>query len=160
MRTSWFLVFPLILLFYFRGIAQNSEQEKYEALKSIINNKDFRFIPQSATTMKGNTLPVDPGYELKLMTDSLSVDLPFFGAGYDTNFGAGDEVKFNTKEYAYSMEPTKKGGWIINIIPKDDSKISRIYMNITQAGYCTLQLKISSQQHISYYGAMGDNLPH
>ena len=160
MRASKFTMLPLLLVFCLHGLAQNSDQEKYEALKSIINNKDFRFLPQSATTTKGNTLPVDPGFELKIMTDSLIVDLPFFGTGYDTNFGSNDEVKINTKEYTYSAETTKKGGWSITIVPKDKSKFERIYMNITSAGYCTMQLKISSQQHISYYGAMGDNLPH
>jgi hypothetical protein len=153
------IALPLLTLFCFSGITQNIDSEKYDALKSIINNKEYRFVPQSATTSKGNTFPVDPGFQLRMMTDSLSVDLPFYETGYETNFGANtDQVKFGTRKFSYTSETTKKGGWDIIIIPKDDYKISRINLNIRPDGFCTLQLKVSSQQHISFYGAIGDNL--
>ena len=55
------LMFLFALLSTVKGLSQNTDQEKYEALKTVINNKEFRFMPQSANTMKGSTLPVDPG---------------------------------------------------------------------------------------------------
>jgi hypothetical protein len=153
------LILSFLLIFCLQGLTQTKDPDKYDALKTIINNKEYRFVPQSATTSKGNTFPVDPGFQLRMMTDSISVDLPFYETGYETNFGANtDQVKFGTKQFSYTAETTKKGGWNITIVPKDDYKISRINLNIRADGFCTLQLKASSQQHISFYGAIGDNL--
>jgi hypothetical protein len=155
------LVFLFPLLFYVKGLAQNTDQENYDALKTVINNKEFRFMAQSANTMKGSTLPVDPGYELKLMTDSLKVDFPYFENGYSANFGTNDDVvKYNSRNFTYSAEMTKKGGWNINIIPKDNTDIKKMSMNISNAGYCTLRINFSHRDPISFYGTIGDNLSH
>jgi len=153
------LILPLMMIICLKGLSQATDQEKSESLKTIIGNKDFRFLPQSATTMKGNTSQLDPGYELKLMADSISVDLPFFEEGYSVAFGSNDDkVKFNSKQFTYSAEATKKGGWNITIIPKKDPKINKIYLNILPTGYGTLRLYISSKEPMSYYGAIGDNI--
>jgi len=160
MRVFRFTVRLLIFLVFIscKGFSQETEQEKYAALKNVIDTKDFRFIPQAATTAKGNTVTMDPGYLLKLLNDSLVVDLPYFESGYTVAFGAADDiVKFNSKQFTYSAETTKKGGWNIIFIPKDDIKIRRIHLNITREGYCTMQLNIVNKPPITYSGVMGDN---
>lgn len=140
------------------GVAQNTPQETTENIKTIIDNKDFRFIPQSATTSKGNTLAVDPGSLVKILNDSVYVDLPVFETSYTTNFGQSEnEIKYQSKKFSYQAGSTDKG-WTITITPKDETTINRMTMTVTPKGYCTLQLRCRNQQPITYNGVIGDNL--
>jgi hypothetical protein len=161
MRFSKYLFafLPVFILMSMRGSAQQTDQEKRDAIKALVGSKDFNFIAQSATTMKGNTIELTSDYGIKIMTDSISADLPFFGTAYEANFGGSDGgIKLNTRQFNYKADSTKKGAWNIDIVPTGSSKVKRIFINVTPAGYCTVRVSTADQQPISYYGRLSDNL--
>ncbi len=151
------LLLPFLILLFFKSVAQNGtdqkKPDKQAQLKSMIDSKHFQFQALSATSMKGKTVQLSSEYSLKLKGDSLNVDLPYYGRSYTADYPGTDvSVSFESNQFSYSSDSTKKGGWEITIIPKNESKANKIYMAVTSSGYCTVNINSNTRQSISYYG--------
>jgi hypothetical protein len=155
------LLTPFLLLICFYGMAQTpaeqKKQEQYAKLKSLIESRQYVFMAQSATSMKGRTVQLSTGYGLKLNKDSLHVDLPYYGRAYSTSYPANNDmgVKVNSHDFSYTADTTKKGGWNVNIKPKKID-VSYINLSISSGGYCTVRINSSNRDPITYYGTIKD----
>jgi hypothetical protein len=151
------LLLPSMILFFIGSAAQNGtdqkKQDKHALLKNMIDSKHFQFHALSATSMKGKTVQLSSEYSLKLNKDSLYADLPYYGRSYTADYpGTGVSVQFKSNQFTYSSDSTKKGGWEITIIPKNEPKANKIYISITSSGYANLNISSNTRQSISYYG--------
>jgi len=152
---------PVLLLICLQGfsqsVAEQKKQDQYNQLKSQIDSRKFRFHALSATSLKGMTRQLTSDYFLKLDKDSLSVDLPYFGRSFTTNYPPTDlSTEFKTTQFSYKSDTLKKGGWDITIVPKNESNASKISLSITTSGYCTVRVSSNSREPISYYGTITD----
>lgn len=152
---------PLSMLIYIQGFSQSDaeqkKQDQFNQLKSQIDARKFRFHALSATSMKGMTRQLTSDYFLKLNNDSLSVELPYYGRSFTTNYPPTDlSTEFKTTQFSYKSDTSKKGGWDITIVPKNQSNASKISLSITTSGYCTVQITSNSREPISYYGTITD----
>ena len=137
--------------------ADQKKQDKNAQLKNMIDSKHFQFQALSATSMKGKTIQLSSEYYLKLNKDSLNVDLPYYGRSYTADYPGTDvSVRFKSNQFSYSSDSTKKGGWEITIIPKNEPRANKIYMAVTSSGYCTVNIGSNTRQSISYYGYIKD----
>ena len=155
------LLMPVLLLICLQGfsqsVAEQKKQDQYNQLKSQIDSRKFRFHALSATSLKGMTRQLTSDYFLKLDKDSLSVDLPYFGRSFTTNYPPTDlSTEFKTTQFSYKSDTLKKGGWDITIVPKNESNASKISLSITTSGYCTVRVSSNSREPISYYGTITD----
>jgi hypothetical protein len=155
------LLLPFLILLFIDSVAQNGTDQKkldkHAQLKSMIDSKHFQFHALSATSMKGKTVQLTSEYSLKLNKDSLNVDLPYYGRSYTADYPGTDvSVRFKSNQFTYSSDSTKKGGWEITIIPKNESRANKIYMAVTSSGYCTVNINSNTRQSISYYGYIKD----
>jgi Domain of unknown function (DUF4251) len=133
--------------------SDQKKQDQYARLKGMIEARKYKIHANSATSMKGNTIQLTSDYFLKINSDTLTVDLPYYGRSYTTDYPSTNlSVQFKTTNFSYAADSAKKGGWNINIIPKDQAKASKIYMSISSSGYCTIQISSNQRQAISYYG--------
>jgi hypothetical protein len=153
------ILIPLLTILCLNSKAQSSsdqkKQEQYTRLKSMIDSKTFRFHAQSATSMKGRTKQLTSEYYLKINQDSLYVDLPYYGRAYSSGYPGTDlGFQFNSKDFSYSADTTKKGGWDITIKPKNEAKVNNIYLSISSTGYCSVRINSSNRDPISYYGTI------
>jgi hypothetical protein len=151
------LLLPFFMLFCLSGGAQSGtdqkNQDKYVQLKSLIDSKKYQFHAISATSMKGRTIQLTSPYFLKINNDSLQSDLPYYGRSYTADYPATDlSIRFNSNQFTYTADTTKKSGWEITIQPKNESKANKINMSVSSSGYCTLHISSNSRQPISYYG--------
>ena len=148
---------PLLTIICLHSKAQSgTDQQKH--LKILIDSKKYGFNAQSATAKKGRTVQLTSGYGLKLNNDSLHVDLPYYGRAYTTSYPASRDdtgIQFNSHDFSYLADTTKKGGWEITIKPKG-AKVSVIYLSISSTGYCTVRISSSDRDPISYYGTIAD----
>ena len=152
---------PLLTIICLQSFAQTGtdqkKQDQYSQLKSQIDSRKFRFHALSATSMKGMTRQLTSDYFLKLNSDSLSVDLPYYGRSFTTNYPPTDlSTEFETTQFSYKSDTLKKGGWDITIVPKNQSNASNISLSITTSGYCTVRVNSNSREPISYYGTITD----
>src|SRR5882757_7698898 len=152
---------PLLTLICLESFAQSDAEQKKQdqlaQLKSQIDSRKFRFHALSATSMKGMTRQLTSDYFVKLNKDSLSVDLPYYGRSFTTNYPPTDlSTEFKTTQFSYKSDTLKKGGWDITIVPKNQSNASKISLSITTSGYCTVRVNSNSREPISYYGTIAD----
>jgi hypothetical protein len=129
------------------------KKNKQVQLKSMIDSRLYQFHALSATSMKGKTIQLSSEYFLKLNKDSLDVDLPYYGRSYTADYPGTDlSIRFISNKFSYSADTTKKGGWEITIIPKNESKANKINISISSSGYCNMNISSNTRQAISYYG--------
>ena len=155
------LLLPFIILAGLQGFSQSGAEQKrqdqYSHLKSQIDSTKFHFHALSATSMKGITRQLTSEYFLKMNKDSLSVELPYYGRSFTTNYPPTDlTIEFKTTQFSYKSDTLKKGGWDIVIVPKNQSNASKINLTITISGYCTVRVSSNSREPISYYGTITD----
>jgi hypothetical protein len=155
------LLLPFIFLACLQGFSQSDaeqkKQDQFNQLKTRIDTRKFRFHALSATSMKGMTRQLTSDYFLNLNNDSLSVDLPYYGRSFTTNYPPTDlTTEFKTTQFSYQTDTLKKGGWDITIVPKNQSNASKISLSITTSGYCTVRVSSNSREPISYYGMITD----
>jgi hypothetical protein len=153
------ILLPIMVFTCLYGSAQTSadqeKQDKYAQLKRLIDSKKYHFHALSATSMKGRVRQLTTEYGLTLNNDSLNVDLPYFGRSYSADYAATDlSIQFNTSQFSYVADTTKKGGWEITIGPKNQPRANKIFMSVSASGYCTVQVTSNTRDPISYYGTI------
>jgi hypothetical protein len=146
-----------------------SAQVKNEDLPALLETKQFVFkantaIPfadadlYQALRMLGNpgggTIPLNTSvYDLQVKSDSVLAYLPYFGRAF---MGVAERedlsIKFNSKKFNYQLDKRKKGGWRIKIITQDLNRNFTLFLEITESGYATLNVRDQVRQAISYYG--------
>ena len=153
------LFLPLLMIVCLHSFAQTSADQKkkdeYIQMEKLIGSKKFHFHALSETSMKGITRQLTIDYGLKLNKDSLSVYLPYFGQSYSADYADTDlSIQFNTNQFSYVADTTKKGGWEITIVPKNQPRANKIFMSVSAGGYCTVQVTSNTRDPISYYGTI------
>ena len=134
---------------------EKTEKDKINSLKTMIDSKQYRFNAMTANTAKGKTIQLTSEYSLRLNRDTLQVDLPYYGRAYSADYGGTDlSIQFNSTNFSYTADTTKKGGWEITIIPMNESKANKIYMSVSSGGYCNMNVLSNSRQSISFYGTI------
>jgi Domain of unknown function (DUF4251) len=137
--------------------ADQKSTDKISQLKVLIESKKYQFDARSATSMRGKTVQLSSGYTIKINSDSLVVDLPYYGRSSTADYPATDvSVRFNSNQFTYKADSTKKGGWEITIQPKNESKANKIMLSVTSSGSCIVNISSSTRQPISYFGFITD----
>jgi hypothetical protein len=149
---------PVLACISLYSTAQTSEGQKNQDISSIVQSRNFIFLAQSATTMKGKTIQLSYGYDLKVIKDSIMVYLPYYGRAYNTAYSSSTDLglQFNSHDFMYKADSTKKGSWEISIKPRG-VKVSSIFLTVTSSGYCTVRINSSDRDPISFYGTVQEN---
>ena len=147
--TTLFILFVSVFSFSF-----SHAQEKNEAtLKNLLTSKSFIFKAQSAWPLQGTVVQLTPGFDMKLLNDSINTYLPYFGRSYQASYGsANNGINFTSTKFEYKLKEKEKGGWELVIKPSDAKDISQLIYSISKNGYATLQVTSLNRQAISYYG--------
>ncbi len=150
------LALGLLFICSIHGHAQDSTANAQKtSLKDWISSKQYRFHAQSATSQRGKTIQLTSDYFLLVNGDSLQLDLPYYGRAYTSSYGSSDvSLRFKSNQFSYSMDTTKKGGWEITIVPKNEQKASKIYISTGASGYTSINVMSNTRQPISYYGTI------
>lgn len=96
-------------------------------------------------------------YQLIINKDSVEAFLPYYGRAYTATMGNDDAgIKFKSKKFDYKTTPKKKGGWVIDIKPKDTKDVRSMTLSISPSGYATLSVNSTNRQSISYNGVISE----
>jgi len=164
----------LILALLFSGL-QLKAQIDPETTTKVIDAKNYVFAATSATPLNvadiNNVMSKMPGYtgggninlsgsnyDLSITPDSLVAYLPYYGRSYTPKIGDSNDsgIKFKSKDFSYKSTKTKKGGWLIQMNPKDVKDNYNLTLSITKTGNATLTITSNSQQSISYTGTINE----
>ncbi len=122
-------------------------------IAALVSSQNYVFTAQSAMPMSGPVRQLSSDYNLKVSKTSIISSLPYFGQAYvapmDPTKGG---IQFTSKDFEYTATPRKKGGWDVLIKPKDYKDVQQMSLNISEAGYTTLQVTSANRQSISFNG--------
>lgn len=139
---------------YAQESAQDKKAAQITAVKTLIDSKNFVFEVQSVNPASGGTRQLTPYYNLKVFGDTLASELPYFGRAYVAPINPRQSgFSFTTTEFDYTVSNRKKGGWDINIKPKDATiDVREMVLTIFDNGSASLIVTSNNRQPISYYG--------
>lgn len=143
-----------IIAVIFQSIMNISFAQAPEKLsvQNLINSKNFVFKAQTVLPLGGGVRQLTTNYDVRLLGDSMVAYLPYFGRAYVADFNGGGGVNFTSTQFDYKIFNRKKGGWNIDIKPKDTKDVRQLYFTIFENGYATLQVTSENRQAISYNG--------
>jgi hypothetical protein len=138
------------------GMTASHAQESNEAtLKNLLTGKNFIFKAQSAWPLQGTVVQLTPGFDMRVLNDSINTYLPYFGRSYQASYGSANSgINFTTTRFDYKLKEKSKGGWELTIKPSDAKDINQLSYSISKNGYATLQVTSNSRQAISFYGVI------
>jgi hypothetical protein len=132
---------------------QDKQAAKEAAIKSLVDAQNYVFVAQSALPMSGRTRQLTSDYDLKVTKTSVTSYLPYFGRAYQAPIDPTQGgIQFTSKDFDYTATPGKKGGWNIQIKPKDNKDVQQMNLSISASGYGSLQVLSTNRQPISFNG--------
>jgi hypothetical protein len=147
----------IFIIFFglFVMIASHAQESNEATLKNLLANKNFIFKAQSAWPLQGTVVQLTPGFDMRVMNDSINTYLPYFGRSYQASYGSTNSgINFTTTKFEYKLKEKSKGGWELTIKPNDAKDINQLSYSISKNGYATLQVTSNSRQAISFYGVV------
>ncbi len=137
------------------GRAQDSNSSASTDIKSLIEAQRFIIDVQSVSPLRGGIRQLSPSYIFSVTPDTVSTELPYFGRAYQASINPSDAgIKFTSLSYQYTVKEKKRGGWDINIKPKDVPKVPQINLSVSPNGTTSIRITPTDRQSISYSGKM------
>ncbi len=134
-------------------IAQKKVPAKEVEIKNLLGSQQYIFYAQSVTPFSGRQRFLTSDYTVTVSKDTVLSDLPYFGRAYAAPIGSNDGgIKFTSVDFEYKISERKKGGWEINIKPKDGQGVQQLALTIYNNGTAYLFVNSNSRQSISFNG--------
>lgn len=129
------------------------EKDKQEVIKSLIESKQYVFKAQTALPSRGRTRPLNTEFDLRVSGDSLISYLPYFGRAYSAPINPSQgPLNFTSTDFDYKVSDRKKGGWDIDIRPKDVQDPRQMSLRVFDNGSASLTVTSNNRQPISFNG--------
>lgn len=164
----------LLVLALLLPAAQLQAQNNKQTVASAIAAQDYVFSARSAQPLNasdinrvmsrmpgytgGGTINLaGSSYDLIVKKDSVVAYLPYYGRSYTAKIGGNPDdsgIKFKSKSFGYTVKDRKKGGWQIEIKPKDVKDNYIINMTVGTTGNATLVVTSNNQQSITFDGTV------
>lgn len=123
------------------------------SIADLIKAQNYVFVAQTASPSRGGLRQLDPGYDLVVKKDSVVAFLPYFGRSYNAPIDPTEGgIKFTSTEFEYNVKDRKKGGWDIQIKPKDNKDVRILQLSVFDNGSASLIVTSNSRQNISFNG--------
>jgi hypothetical protein len=161
-KTLPFLLFAAGSQLVVRAQAPQTDKkaEKRAAIRSLVESQQYDFKATSVTPMSGRTRQLNSDYDLKVTKEAIVSYLPYFGRAYTAPMDPSQGgIQFTSTEFDYTVLNGKKGGWDVQIKPKDYRDVQQITLSISEDGYGTLQVTSTQRQPISFYGNISEIRP-
>ncbi|WP_254639964.1 DUF4251 domain-containing protein [Chitinophaga sp. GbtcB8] len=137
-----------------------AQDNKKDKIKNLVASQSYVFKAQTALPMSGRTRQLTSEYEVKVAKDSVITYLPYFGRAYtaplDPSKGG---IQFTSRKFDYTVNNAKKGGWNIQISPKDADDVRQMVLMLSEDGYGTLQVTSNNRQPIMFNGYITEREP-
>lgn len=162
----------LLVMAFLIPVATLQAQSAKETVAKAITMQDYVFTARTAQPLNAtdinNVMSRMPGYngggninlsgsnyDLVVNKDSVVAYLPYYGRSFTPKMGGSADdtgIKFKSKSFAYTLKDRKKGGWQIEIKPKDVKDNYTLNLSVSANGNATLNVTNNTQQSISFDG--------
>ena len=138
---------------YGQEVNENKNLKRSSQIQGLIDSKNYVFVAQTAIPIGGRAINLTSPYEVRVSGDTVASDLPYFGRAFVAPINPSDGgIRFTSTNSNYKVKGRKKGGWDIEILPKDSKDVRQMLLTVSESGYGTLQVVSNNKQQISYNG--------
>jgi hypothetical protein len=135
------------------NVSAQTKEEKKAATTQLVEGNRYEFVAQSMSPQGGRLRQLTSYYFVKITADSVIADLPYVGRSYSAPINTSDAgINFTSTEFTYDVQPRKKGGWDVNIKPKDKPEVQQLQFTLYDNGSAYLQVISTNRQTISFNG--------
>ncbi len=128
------------------------EEAKAAEIARMVEERNIRFVAQIAHPLGGGSIHLTSEYTLDIAGDSAVAWLPFYGVAYTADYGQTDGgIKFSENPNFIVVDEDRKG-FTIHMEVKAPKDLYRLNLQITNAGYATLNVSSHNRQSISFSG--------
>ena len=123
-------------------------------VSTLVDSQRYIFQARTAQSLRGPVRNLASTiYTLKITKDTISSDLPYFGRAYVAPMDPSQAgLEFVSTKFDYTLTPGKKEGWTVLIKPKNALDIREIQLNISPAGYASVQVICTNRDPITFNG--------
>lgn len=133
----------------FTFMAERANPTNYDVI-NVMNS-----IPNSTAS---RMLDLDYGYTVQLKDKEISVELPYFGRMYNSNYDTSkNALRFTSKNYKINKTVNKKGTSVYEIALHDAKQIRTLYIEVFKNGKAMVSVNADDRQPISYSGYITEN---
>ena len=143
-----------------KELKKEEQKEDYQKTKDLIDNKDFVFEADWATSYKGKRINIaGDRYTLMVKLDSSIAILPFYGRSYSgSSYGGDGGIKFNIEDVSYDIEHNdKKTKTKIKYEVKHKSENYDIILTVYSNGNANLSVSSNNRSTMTYDGKITQN---
>ena len=134
---------------YSQGTAPTNPAE----VKNLIETQQYAFRAQTVFPTGGPTHQLTSEYEMQVSKNNVVAFLPYFGRAFaaPTDPSKGG-IDFNSNAFEYNIKNRRKGGWHIQIVPKDAGDVRELILQVFDNGTANLKVISNNRQAISFQG--------
>lgn len=154
MRNKTYKTLLILLISTLFSTVVMAQETNESNLKNILANKSFVFKAQSAWPLQGKVIQLTPGFDMRVMNDSINSYLPYYGRAYNAGYTQNGGISFTSNKFDYKLKEKSKGGWELMIKPSDANDVTQLSYSISTNGFATLQVISNNRQAISFYGVI------
>lgn len=132
------------------------EEATAAMITRMTDERNIRFLAQIAHPLGGGSIHLTSEYTLDIAGDSIMAWLPYYGVAYTADYGGTDGgIKFSETANLIDVKKDRKG-YTIQMEVKAPNDLYRLNLQITTAGYATLNVSSHNRQSISFSGIVED----
>lgn len=152
LKTSTWLFMLVVTLMTTTACAQ-TVRKKAPDIKQLIESRNYVFVAQSAVPMSGGVIQLISPYDVKIASDTLTSELPYFGTAYTAPVGStSSPLSFTSTDFEYSAEQTAKGNYNISIKVNTPQDPDQLNLSVSPTGYGSLTVSSTHRQSITFNG--------
>ena len=160
-QKTFFIAIMLILcvnIGYTQMTAKEAKQQKKELkaqeIKQLVQSKHFIFKANALTTTGGFYKNLTSEYDLIINTDSISIDLPYWGRVYMTRIDDIGGFHFKEKVNELDIQDRGKKGYQLTFTLDNKGDNYFFSMDISRLGYANLRISSTRRSLITYDGVI------
>lgn len=152
-RSAILLLVICLLVINCKPLKQAAnDKANAEKIERMLNSRRYKFIPRSIQPMKGRSMQIS-NYSLIIRGDTLISYLPYYGIAYSAEIGRSKgPLDFTATGFQYRTNKQKRNTNIRIKLEHLTSGAQEFFLNISPAGYATLNVRFSDRQPVSFSG--------
>ena len=132
-----------------KTIVSHSPQE----INKAIEDQSYQFLARFVQPGSGRMRDISSsGHFLKVTSDKISANLPYFGRAYTASIGGDAGIKFESDNFTYTVNTKSKGEREIAIKVNGSREVRELFLTIFPDGNADLRVTPVDKQFISYQG--------
>lgn len=132
-----------------KTVVSHNPQEINKALEDQSYQFIARFVQPASGRMRDITAS---GHFLKVTSDKISANLPYFGRAYSATIGGEAGIKFESANFTYDISTKSKGEREIYIKVNGSQEVRELFLTVFTDGSADLRVTPVNKRFISYRG--------